>query len=60
MHNQPAPMSPARVEGSRAMASFLLENFWCTDCRGFFYEGIVARYGMPPESNIPRDHARYW
>jgi len=60
MHNQPAPMSPSRVSASKAMAAFLLENFWCDDCRGFFYEGIVATYGMPPDSMDPDAHARWW
>ena len=110
--NQPAPMSNARVEGSKALAAHLAEQFWCDDCRGFFYEvslilltlktvlpsrtswfafynvflscpyntkpyrlsrikfsnlhifssfqGILVRYGMPPDSNDPEEHAKWW
>lgn len=34
MHNQPEPMSSARTQASRALAVWLLNNFWCDDCRG--------------------------
>lgn len=34
MHNQPAPMSNERMQASRALAIWLLNNFWCDDCRG--------------------------
>lgn len=50
VHNQPSPLTRERVQGFQAIAAFLLENFWCDDCRGFFYGGIVARYGMPPDT----------
>jgi hypothetical protein len=60
MHNQPAVLTNSRIESSKAMASFLLENFWCDDCRGFFYGGIITPYGMPPDSNNPEAHARWW
>jgi len=60
MHNQPLLMTAARVAGSKALASFLLDYFWCDDCRGFFYEGVVATYGMPPDSLDPEAHAKWW
>jgi len=60
VHNQPSPLTRERVQGIQAIAAFLLENFWCDDCRGFFYGGIVARYGMPPDTmgkyNCPYVH----
>ena len=60
MHNQQNPMTPRQVAASRAMAGHLSETFWCDDCRGFFTVGILERYGMPPQSSNPEDHARYW
>lgn len=60
MHNQPSPMTPKQVAASRALAGHLSESFWCDDCRGFFTVGIVERYGLPPQSSDPEDHARYW
>lgn len=60
VHNQPAFMGPDRVEGSKALASILLETFWCDDCRGFFYGGIISVYGMPPDAPDATAHARWW
>ena len=134
MHNQPEPMSGARAQASRALAVWLLNNFWCDDCRGeggvhvqgccgergcvcsrlqrgragpgrramvppaggaagagvaaglqpqldpshptrsllrsthlppppapgFFYEGIVSVYGLPPEAPDAEAHAKWW
>jgi hypothetical protein len=60
MHNQQSPMTPKQVAASRALAGHLSESFWCDDCRGFFTIGIIGRYGLPPQSSNPEDHARYW
>mmetsp|Transcript_3276 Transcript_3276/g.6942 ORF Transcript_3276/g.6942 Transcript_3276/m.6942 type:complete len:517 (-) Transcript_3276:34-1584(-) len=60
MHNQPRPMSFKRVQASRALAEFLMENFWCTDCRGFFAIGVVKEYGLPPSTMDPDSHAKWW
>uniref|UniRef100_A0A0G4HZL4 Sulfhydryl oxidase n=1 Tax=Chromera velia CCMP2878 TaxID=1169474 RepID=A0A0G4HZL4_9ALVE len=60
MHNLESPMTQKQVEASQALAGFLLENFWCTDCRGAFYEDVIKVTGMPPESTAPRAHAKWW
>jgi hypothetical protein len=60
MHNQQNPMTPKQIAASRSLAGHLSESFWCDDCRGFFTIGIVGRYGLPPQSSDPEDHARYW
>jgi hypothetical protein len=60
MHNQKNSMTSKQVAASRALAGHLSENFWCDDCRGFFTVGIIGRYGLPPQSSDPEDHARYW
>jgi len=60
MHNQPTPMSSLQVQASQALASFLLERFWCDDCRGFFYTAVILEYGLPPNANNPDDHAKWW
>lgn len=59
MHNQPSPMSPRRVNAAVSIVSFLLEAFWCDDCRGFFYD-LVEKAGPPPHSNDPYVHQRWW
>ena len=59
MHNQPSPMSPRRVNAAVSIVSFLLEAFWCDDCRGAFYD-IVEKVGPPPHSNDPYVHQRWW
>jgi len=33
---------------------------WNTLCRGFFYEGIISTYGLPPDRPDPTAHARWW
>lgn len=53
-------MTPAQVDASRAIAILLQQNFWCTDCRGFFAIGILAEYGYPPNTNNAKDHQEYW
>ena len=53
-------MRADQIEASRAIASLLQQNFWCTDCRGFFSIGILREYGYPPSSNNPMDHQAYW
>ncbi|ODA84213.1 hypothetical protein RJ55_02731 [Drechmeria coniospora] len=60
MHNQPSPLSAKGVAASRALAAHLSESFWCDDCRGFFTVGVIERYGLPPTSSNPEDHARWW
>ncbi|KAL7006377.1 hypothetical protein EMMF5_004030 [Cystobasidiomycetes sp. EMM_F5] len=59
-HNQQNPLSAKQVAAFRALAGHLSENFWCDDCRGFFTVGIVGRYGLPPQSTNPEEHAQYW
>jgi len=60
MHNQPDAMSRIRVGASRTLAIHLSEQFWCTNCRGYFTEGILELHGLPPQSSDPTDHAAYW
>lgn len=60
IHNQQAPLSPKRIAASRALAAHLSESFWCDDCRGFFSVGVIERYGLPPLSSDPEDHAKWW
>ena len=60
MHNQPDFMTAKRVAASRTMANHLSQRFWCTNCRNYFTEGILERYGLPPQSNDATEHAKYW
>jgi hypothetical protein len=60
MHNQQAPLTSKRIASSRALAGLLSESFWCDDCRGFFSVGVIERYGLPPMSSNPEDHAKWW
>jgi len=60
MHNQPRPMSSKRVQASRALAEFLMQSYWCTDCRGFFSIGVVKEYGLPPSTMDGDHHAKWW
>lgn len=43
MHNQPEPMTSARAQASRALAVWLLNNFWCDDCRGEWMGDLEKR-----------------
>jgi hypothetical protein len=58
--NLPNPVSFAQLEASRAIVNILLDAFWCDDCRGFFYGGIVAVYGNVPETTDPMKIAAYF
>ena len=60
MHNQPDFMNANRIAASRELAVHLPKNFWCTNCRAYFTVGILETFGLPPNSNNPVDHAKYW
>eukprot|EP00122_Pirum_gemmata_P000056 Pgem_evm1s42 len=61
MHNMPKKMTLEQTQASQAIAVTLQQNFWCTDCRGFFSIGILKEYGMKLlESFNSEDHAKFW
>lgn len=60
MHNQPDFMNARRIAASREMANHLSQRYWCSNCRSYFTDGILEPYGLPPNSNNPIDHAKYW
>mmetsp|Transcript_24956 Transcript_24956/g.27909 ORF Transcript_24956/g.27909 Transcript_24956/m.27909 type:complete len:593 (-) Transcript_24956:44-1822(-) len=60
MHNQPDSMNANRIAASRQLAVHLSTNFWCSNCRTYFTVGVLETFGLPPNSNNPEDHAKYW
>lgn len=60
VHNAQNPMPSQSITASRNIAIHLSQRFWCTNCRAYFTEGILEVYGLPPHSNNPEDHAKYW
>lgn len=53
-------MTTQQVEASQAIALILHDNFWCSDCRGFFDGGVLGVLGYPPSSTRAIDHEFYW
>jgi hypothetical protein len=60
IHNTNDPMSNKQVWASRALALFLVQNFQCGDCRGFFHTDIIEVIGIPPDSSVRQNHQRWW
>jgi hypothetical protein len=58
MHNQPA-VSTSITAVSRNIAMLLSQRFWCTNCRSY-WTGVLEKYGLPPDSMNPLEHAKYW
>jgi hypothetical protein len=58
--NLPDQLTFKQATASRALATWLSNNFVCTDCMGFFTIGILETYGPPPESLAGIDHAKWW
>lgn len=58
MHNQPST-SASITTVSRNIAELLSQRFWCTNCRSY-WTGVLEKYGLPPDSMNPVDHAKYW
>lgn len=61
MHNLPDPVPEEVANAAQALAAFLGQRFVCDDCRGFFQEGVIKPYGLPPNSAKGSDIAHwYW
>ncbi len=58
--NLPEAISFKQASASRALASWLSENFLCTDCRGFFTIGVLEAYGPPSVDDLTGKHHMTW
>jgi len=61
MHNLVDPVPEKVANAAQALAALLAQRFVCDDCRGFFQDGVIKPYGLPPISTSGSDIARwYW